>query len=176
MTRYLVVAAAITGAIALTGCSSTTYHSDWDSAADFGRFKTFAWFDHAGAEHQPDRPNPILDVRIRRAIAEDLLAKGLEQTSPERADLLVTYFTAVDRQIRMYTTGYGYGYWGGWGMTYTQPYLHEQGTMIVDLVDNAKDQLVWRGTLTKALSSTTPSDDRVRKAVTRLLLDFPPRS
>ena len=76
----------------------------------------------------------------------------------------------------MYTTGYGYGYWGGWGMSYTQPYVYEEGTMILDLVDRAKGQLVWRGTLTKALGSSRPSDEEVRKAVRKVLIDFPPKS
>jgi len=160
----------------LSGCSSTRYSSDWDETADFSRYGTFAWFDHAGAEHQPQRPDPILDGRIRRAIAETLLDKGLEQTSPRSADLLVTYFTSVRQEVRMYTTGYGYGYWGGWGMSYTQPYVYEEGTMILDLVDRAKGQLVWRGTLTKALGSSRPSDEEVRKAVRKVLIDFPPKS
>jgi hypothetical protein len=176
MTRSPTRLAVCVIAALLTACSSARYSSDWDQTADFSRYRTFAWFDHAGADRQPQRPDPILDGRIRRAIAQALLDKGLEQTSPQSADLLVTYYTSIRQEVRMYTTGYGYGYWGGWGMSTTQPYVYEEGTMIIDLVDSARGQLVWRGTLTKALGSGPPSDETVQKAVRKVLVDFPPTS
>lgn len=174
MCRTVTLSCLILSTAFVTGCSSTRYSTDWDQTIDFTRYDSFAWFDHTDAEHQPQRPDSILDGRIRRAIAQALLDTGLEQTSPQSADLLVTYYTSVRQEVRMYTTGYGYGYWGGWGMTTTQPYVWEEGTMILDLVDSASDQLVWRGTLTKALGSSRPSDDDVRKAVQKVLVDFPP--
>jgi len=174
MTRTLAHLAVCVTAALLAGCSSTQYSADWDETADFSRYRTFAWFDHAGAERQPQRPDPILDGRIRRAIAQTLLDKGLEQTAPQSADLLVTYYTSIRQEVRMYTTGYGYGYWGGWGMSTTQPYVYEEGTMIIDLVDSARGQLVWRGTLTKALGGSRPTDEEVAKAVRKVLVDFPP--
>lgn len=174
MSRVMRVAPVCFTAMLAIGCSSTQYSSDWDDTADFSSYTTFAWYDHTGAEHQPQRPDPILDGRIRRAVAQALLDKGLAQTSPGSADLLVTYYTSIRQEVRMYTTGYGYGYWGGWGVSYTQPYVYEEGTMILDLVDRSSDQLVWRGTLTKALGSSRPSDQDVARAVRKILIDFPP--
>ncbi len=176
MQRIAILATVVAIIATVTACSSTRYSTDWDETADFGRYRTFAWFDHAGAERQPQRPDQILDGRIRRAIAQALLDTGLEQTSPQSADLLVTYYTSVRQEVRLYTTGYGYGTWGGWGMTHTQPYVYEEGTMILDLVDRSRDRLVWRGTLTKALGSSRPSDDEVATAVRKVLVDFPPTS
>ena len=174
MIRKLTVTALMASIASVIACSTIRYSSDWDQTADFSRYRTFAWFDHAGAQHQPQRPDPIVDGRIRRAIAQALLDTGLEQTSPQSADLLVTYHTSFRQEVRLYTTGYGYGYWGGRGVTATQPYVDEKGTTIIDLVESARDQLVWRGTLTKAFGNSPPSDDAVHKAVRKVLVDFPP--
>ena len=170
--KYLAVVAFVL----LAACSSITVKTDWDHHADFTKFKTFAWFDHTGAEHQPRQPNQIVDTRIRRAIAEDLIAKGMSQTSPAKADIHITYYTSTESHLQMYSSGWGYGYWGGWHMGYTDVYQYEVGTMIVDVIDRGDRQLVWRGTLSKALSQKDSSEKRIRNAVAKLLYDFPPGS
>lgn len=180
MTQKIFFACSILAVVFLAGCSSTKIDSDWDRDVDFSKYSTFAWYDHTGEERQPQQANPIVDIRIRRSVAEDLLAKGLQQTAPDKADLLVTYFTNVDRQLRMYNTGWGYGgwgygYWGGWGMGQTHVYEYAEGTLVIDFVDNRKNQLVWRGMLTKALSKSDTSESRITKAVTGILQKFPPQ-
>jgi len=167
-------------ALSLGACASASISTDWDRDADFSDYRTFAWYDYGDDERRPDRPNEILDRRIQRAISGELEAKGLEPADAASADLLVTYTTAVDEQVRMYTTGYDYGYWRGYrarlGAQRTEVVTYEEGTVILDLVDNDADQLVWRGTYTSVLGGASPTEEKIREAAAKLLAGFPPGS
>jgi len=178
--RFAPVSLLATGGLALlAACSTATISVDWDHQADFTQYKTFAWYDHKDDSHPRQSPNQIVDARIRRSVAQDLIDKGLSQTDPADADLWVTYYTSLDKSLRMYSSGYGYGYWGGWHgwgprPTYTDVYEYTEGTLVVDLIDRAKDQLVWRGTITKAISADEVSDEAITKAVAKVMRTFPP--
>jgi hypothetical protein len=67
--------------------------------------------------------------------------------------------------------GFGYSYWPGWATTTVSAY-HE-GTIIVDIIDREKNQLVWRGVITRALSKESSSEQKINDAMTRVLADFP---
>jgi len=166
-------------------CSSTRVHSDYDHGADFAQYSTFAWYGSTDTDRPPTTgPNQIVDGRIRQAIAQNILAKGLSQTSPDKADLLVTYYASLSSQLRMYSTGwgygwghgpywrFGYGYWPGW--SHTGVYSYHEGTIIVDIVDRSKKQLVWRGVITSALTKKSSSEEKIDSAMTRVLVGFPP--
>ena len=124
----------------------------------------------------------VVDGRIRRAVSENLAAKGLEAVPTESADLLVTYYASLSSQLRMHTTYWGhgwgpywpysYGFWPGWGATTIHPY-HE-GTIIVDIVDRKLNQLVWRGAISRALTRSSSSETRINEAMHRVLEGFPP--
>lgn len=170
---------ALVAALAV-GCSSVTVDSDFDHDVDFSKYKTFAWYDHSGAEHQPQRPNQIVDARIHRAMAEELIKKGFTQTAPDTADFLVTYYTSTESKIDVYHSGYGYGYgyWGGWwgpyGMPTTQVTQYDVGTLIVDIIDGSTNDLVWRGMIQKALAGNEGSEEKVKGYVAQVLKSFPP--
>jgi hypothetical protein len=176
---------AIAAAISFLGCSSTRVQTDYDQQADFATYSTFSWYQ---ATQQDDGPtdgfSQIVDGRIRRAIAENLQIKGFSRAESGEGDLLVTYYTSLSSQMRFHTTGwgygggwgpywrYGYGFWPGWTSTTVHPY--HQGTVIIDIIDRGKNQLVWRGVTTRVLGKKSHSDEKIDQAMTRVLLDFPP--
>jgi hypothetical protein len=180
------VVIALMGFALLTGCSSTTtVDRDYDHSVDFSKYKTFAWFDHSQSKHKPQHASQIVDVRIRRAIASDLEKKGFTEVPPESADILITYYGSSEEKIEIYNSGYGYGYghWGGyWGMGYggyggyggVTAYQYDVGTLIIDIVDASKNDLVWRGMLQKTLSKSDSSQEKINEHVARILLWFPP--
>ncbi|MFV2072940.1 MAG: DUF4136 domain-containing protein [Thermoanaerobaculales bacterium] len=170
-------------------CSSTRVQADFDHQADFGKYSTFALYVQAEKDKPPTTgANQIVDGRIRRAITEEIIGKGFSQTSPENADLLVTYYTSLSSQLRMFTTGwgygwgygggfypywgFGYGYWPGWG--YSGTYTYHEGTIIVDIVDRGKRQLVWRGVISSVLNKKSSSEEKIDKSIARVMLAFPP--
>jgi len=112
--------------------------------------------------------------------------------NPAQADLLVVYHGIVEQRTS-YTTvnahyGYspywgGYGAWGGWGMgsgtTYANNY--DEGTLIVDLLENApgdEDRIVWRGSVTDTIKTgdrdPVKAQRETRQGAEDLFADYPP--
>jgi hypothetical protein len=185
MTKTGGVAAVFVAMIAAVSCSSTSVQTDYDHQSDFAAFKTFAWY----MQSEDDKPpttgtNQIVDGRIRRAIAGNLADRGFSETAPDTADLLVTYYASLSQQMRMYSTGWGYGwghgphwgygysYWPGW--SYTSVSTWHEGTIIIDIVDRQKKQLVWRGVITRALGKKSSTEEKIDQAMDRVMSEFPP--
>jgi hypothetical protein len=90
----------------------------------------------------------------------------------------VSYQVAVDRekQWNAYGTGGGWG-WGGGMATATQSTINV-GSLVLDMYDPSTKQLVWTGTATKTIdpsSKQTKNEERLNKAMAKLLKDFPPK-
>ncbi len=183
--NYLVIA--LLGLALLTGCSSTTtVDSDYDHDVDFTKYKTFGWYDHTDSKYKPERGSQIVDTRIHRAISAELLKKGFTEAGPDQqADILITYYGSSEEKVEVYNSGYGYGYggWGGyWGMGYggyggyggMRAYQYEVGTLIIDIIDGSKNDLVWRGMIQKTLSKSDSTQEKINGHVARILLWFPP--
>ena len=143
---------------------------EFDQAADFTKYKTFAI--RAG---QLKSPNPALNSelvkkQIENDITSHLTAKGLTQvtTAP---DLNVRYTLGTRRNVE--TEAYPAG-WRGWGTRIVRvPYA--QGTLVIDLRDPTTRSLVWRGIATDEKSDATKLqgklDDMVRKSIDK----YPPK-
>jgi len=126
---------------------------------------------------------------IQRAIDEQLAQKGLTKVE-SNPDLLITYHAAMreEKSINLSAFGTGSGPWGGWGggwgglesgsvtgQTSTIPI----GTLVVDLYDPARKQLVWRGDASKTIDIKKDADKNYRnlqKAVAKLFRNYPPQA
>jgi len=172
--------AALAIGLALACASAPTTRYDYDRTANFSQFHTYRWVDVEGAE----KPNQLTDQAIKQAIDNSLSTKGLRRTDGDDADLYVAYQVSIqqEHQINTYSTGgYGWGgyYGSGWGMgsqTSTTSTIHV-GTLVFDMYDHAKKQLVWRGTASKTLDpSPDPEKTRARlqEAMDKMLETYPP--
>ena len=184
--RILRTLITVATAIPFFACSSSRIQTDYDRQADFSRYSTFAWYQTEETDGPTEGPSQIVDGRIRRVISENLQAKGLGQSEPGEADLAVTYYASLSSQMQFHTTGwgfgggwgwgphrgYGYGFWPGW--TTTTVHTYQEGTVIIDIVDRGKNQLVWRGVTTRVLGKKSHSDEKIDQAITRVFIDFPP--
>ena len=68
--------------------------------------------------------------------------------------------------------GYGYAFWPGWG--YTTVSTYHEGSIVVDIVDREKEQLVWRGVATRVLGKKSSSEEKIDQTMGRLMAGFPP--
>jgi hypothetical protein len=186
MRRATVFAALFLALSSVLSCTTTSVQTDHDHEADFSAYSSFAWLSNADSDQPPaTAANQIIDRRIRRSIAANILSKGLSQAPPDAADLLLTYYVSLDQRLRMYSTGWGYGwgwggphwgygysFWPGWG--YTTVSTYNEGSIIVDIVGREKEQLVWRGVATRVLSKKSSSEEQIDQTMGRLMADFPP--
>jgi Domain of unknown function (DUF4136) len=145
---------------------------DYDQTADFSKFKTYKWAAVEGAMY----PNEIADKNIRAALDAELAKKGLTKTETN-PDLLVGYQVAVDKEKQIDTWGSGHWYWGGGGMQSTTVSTINVGTLVLDMYDPAKKDLVWRGTATKTLNpknSPEKKQKNLEKAMAKMMKNYPP--
>ena len=156
---------------------------NFDSKADFTKFKTYKWVDIKGT----DKPNPLVQKQITDTIEAALAKKGLTKTDSDTADLLIGYQTAVgtEKQFSSYNTGWGYGpgwgggWYGGGGMTTTTGSTSTiyVGQLDLDMYSSTGKDLVWRATASKTLDPKAKPDKQQKnltKAVEKLLKNYPP--
>jgi Domain of unknown function (DUF4136) len=149
---------------------------DYDKSANFSSYKTYAMREGAKVG------NPLIDNRIVAAIEHELAAKGFTKTETNPS-LLVVYHVAFDKQqdISGYTSGtgaYGWRYGGGMGTTDLRVSEILIGTLVIDLTDAAKKEVVWRGMGVKEIDTQAKAeklDKNINGAVAKMLKNYPPK-
>jgi uncharacterized protein DUF4136 len=149
---------------------STTFNYMPDT--NFAQFHTFKWVTVPGGAH----PNQIVDQEIQNAVVAQLTAKGLTQTDADSADLYVGYQVAIDqeRQWNAFGTG-GWRFGGGMGSATSSTI--ENGTLVIDIYNQANKQLVWTGRATKTLNPSKNQQKNVEnlnKAIAKVMKNYPP--
>jgi hypothetical protein len=194
MTRIATTVALLLAVASLGGCSSMKIHSDWNTGFDFISLRTWAW---AAQPHRSEgdvvlEADTLFEDRVKRAVEQQLAAKGHQQVDRARADFQISFFLVVEDKVDVTTInnhyGYGYGpggpgYHTGWGYgpggfgSQTVVDQYKEGTLILDVTHGDPSDLVWRGSATTRLAKkTTPekSKQTIHEAVTKILARFPP--
>jgi len=179
---------AVLGLIALTvGCSSIQSNYDYDPTADFSKFKTYAWMERATATDGSGRqvqPGDMTEKRIKMAVGTQLAEKGLTEDS-QNPDLLLAYYAGIEEKVDVTDWGYrSYGGWYGYGSGYggyygrdVDVYYYNQGTIVLDMVDIADGELVWRGIVTDYVTeSNSPQqrEQKINEAIMLIMVNYPP--
>ena len=170
----------------LSGCAARV-RSDFDREALFSRYKTFDWIAppvRASEEElrsDPEGPfarNSLLDKRIRAAVNSKLRARGFRHAEGGESDFRLNYH--VTFKDKLVGSGSDFGYVGryhrgafssGFNWSVRQ---YQEGTIIIDVVDRAKDQLVWRGWMTSRNRDGNYDEAEIYRAVNQILMRFPP--
>jgi len=154
---------------------------DYDTGFNFANYKSYQWL-----ENKDEKKVITLDERRDiNAIETMLNRKGFTKVEQiNHADFLLRIHTVTDKKtdIDSYYRGWGY-YPLGWPGYNTSTYVreYEVGTLILDIIDASKKEVVWRGTIASRLSiykKRTP-EQRTSKALKNaeiLLASFPPKS
>ena len=176
--RALAGAAAVAGVLGACG-GGINVNTDWNTTLDFTKYKTW------------DFKNDTLPYatftqeRIRSNIASTLMSKGLTR-SETNPDLIVVYRVNLSSTTQ-YTTvstgygygpawgGYGYGGYGGVGMSQTSATQIPQGALTIAIVDPKLNQLVWRGEADAQLDNGTSNAQLVQDAIQQMFAQFPPK-
>jgi hypothetical protein len=153
---------------------------NYSRGTDFAKYKTYKWVRVPNAQY----PNSIIDEQIKQAIDTQLGMKGLTKTD-DNPDLYVTYQIAInqEKEWNAYSTGggpWGWGGWRGWGgmstTTVTSSTINV-GTLDCDIYDVATKKQIWRGEVSKTLSSgkdPKKMERNLNKAMEKLFKKYPP--
>jgi hypothetical protein len=166
--------------VVVIGCGpSISVTHDYDKEADFTKLKTFSWMAvgaiPVGNAKTAVEQNTLLDKRIKSAVNRELETKGYEMNEAN-PDFVMIYHVGVDDKINVTDWGYGYPspYWGGRNVSV---YQYTQGTLILDIIEPATKQLIWRGEAQGTVDQDASPEDREAKlnlAAAKLLDNFPP--
>lgn len=171
-------------AVALGACNSTAQVRS-APGADIAGMNTFSFVSQLGTDRAGYAS--FLSTSLKNVTRTALEAKGYRysETNP---DMLVNFSgssqqkTEVDPMVAagpgMGGGFYGYrrGLYGAWG-GYDPIEQYDEGTLIMDLVDASRQQLLWEGTTKlRKTDISTWTDEDVQKTVQSIVDQVPPAS
>ena len=179
LSRRAVATVALLSLVATASCAPFRVMVDYDSEADFGALRTYAWLERAeqpGAN--PFADNPLLRKRVRDAVADSLAERGYRAAPADQADFRMTFHvTLEERMASAFWPGWSHGHYGRYGgyrgRSYSSGYTFQQGTLILDALTGDGEDLLWRGWVSGAIPTSDSDRDRVLLAVHEILARFP---
>jgi Domain of unknown function (DUF4136) len=178
LTRHI-VPFIVTALFTLQACTSIDVQTDFDRSADFSKFHTFAFAARTDIDRSGSPDNSLMRKRMESILARELESKGLQQVGiDQNPDLLVDYWVGIEGKQEVQKFGAVAGprarRWGGASDRVTT-YDYKEGTLVVDLVETRKDELVWRATMVADLKDSTRDNIELgNKAITKAFKDYPP--
>jgi len=173
----------------LTACASYTVKYDYDPRATYNAYKTYDWYAaSARAKGKAQgQESPIMDRRVRAAVDRELAAKGFKLKPEGEPDVLVTYYPVYQDRAMVTSIGPAFGHYGwGWGHygyfagpRFQEVRHYKEGSIVLEVVDNKTNSLVWQAVADGALTDITDpqdADEQVAQAVRKMLERFPPKA
>ena len=158
--------------LAITSAFAQKVFVEFDPAANFARYRTFAIRDGQLNSRNPVLNSELVKKRIEADIARDLAARGLAPVpGPGPADLNVRYTFGAAREMK--AEAYPAG-WRGWG-TRVVAVPYAEGTLVIDLRDPATHSLVWRARATVEKSNAQKIEEKIDDMVGKSLKKYPPK-
>jgi len=141
-----------------------TVRVKWERATDFSEYQTYHWIE--GTHAKDDRNHRI----IVDAVDAQMSINGIftDELEPE---LYAVYHASAESS---------FGIEGGYKTDWTDAGAieiksHIAGTLVVDLVDAARNQVVWRGIATGSVAPDPKKNRRtVQEAMKKMFASFPP--
>ncbi|MCF6269581.1 MAG: DUF4136 domain-containing protein [Melioribacteraceae bacterium] len=171
----------VIGLLSFWGCASMSTTMDYDPNTDFSKYKTYSWFDGEMPADDALSANPLAKKRVVSSIDSYLASKGYTSASSD-VDFVVIVHAGTKEKMQINNYGYGgYGYgmygrgWGpGYGPSQTDVTYYDETTLVIDIADADKKELVWRGTGTGIIRGKLTDEER-DEVIATILANFPPK-
>ena len=173
--------------LALAGCATgPKISSEVDPEADFGGYRSFGFYAPLALEKE-GYATPATD-RIKAAARAQMESRGYVFTA-DQPDLWVNLNAYLQEKTDVtsiptvdYNYYYSYRARGYFAVPYwrdrTDVRQYTEGTLNVDLIDRARNRLVWEGIAVGRVSKVKPEERgaRIDSAVAELFARFPHRA
>jgi len=185
--RKVHLKSAFLAAVLVAGCAAPQpeIRSNFDRSVDFSRYHTYNIM--PGAGRSADGYETIVGQSVRAAVEQEMESRGYVKA--DDPDLLVNYSVTVKTVQKVSTVPaagppppyyYRGGYYGTWPAYRYDTWVREydEGTLLIDVVDARRQQLVWEAAGTGRLKKpvTDDTDARARAAVALLFARYPFRA
>jgi hypothetical protein len=152
--KLRIVAACVAVASIAAGCASgPDIRADYDRAADFSKYRTYGFV--APAATDTGQFKSLATQIMQSAASREMEARGY--TRAENPDLVINFKGKLEEKTDIESTpapyygpGWGYRGWygapfGGYGGTEVTTRRYNVGTLVMDVVDRDKRQVVYQG-------------------------------
>jgi hypothetical protein len=149
------IATLAVAALGLGGCASgPEVRGEYDKAADFGKYRTYGFVAQTSPDGSSEYRSLALQM-LQKAAAREMEARGYRLA--DSPDLAINFQGKLEEKVDVESTpapyygpGWGYGGWygapyGGWGGTEVTTRRYNVGTLVMDIVDREKRQVVVQG-------------------------------
>jgi hypothetical protein len=149
--------ATVAAGLVLSGCAT---HGDVRSQmaqnANLAAYRTYAFMPKPGTDK--DGYKTLTTQSLERAVGREMIARGYVPAGPDtQPDLLINFNIKEKDKVEGdigpggvwgYGGGRRYGYGYGWGLDdyYNGVTTVTEGSLMVDLIDRARNEAVWSGT------------------------------
>jgi hypothetical protein len=182
----ILITSVIAAGLCAIPCCGGQVRNDFDPAVDFSRFKTFTFVGGHDPEHSGWLDEPGMRERFKNFIGGALEARGLHEVPiDEKYNLAVRFWVA--RRQKQDTTVIDFGpsmtwagyppYWTGpWGFSYEEYVVthYDEGTLILDLIEPATKELVWRTFLKQKIEDRAKAYVEAKKNLYKTMEVLPP--
>ena len=153
-----------------------------DPAADWSSYRTFSFFEPLATDRGNVRS--LMSNQLIESTTREMEAAGLTR-SDSNPDLLINFFATTRETIQTRpSTGASvhhsrgrYRTWSGWSanMSTTEVVQRTEGTLGVDIVHRARNQLVWEGAATQRVTDSTRANQNqvLDDAIVAIFAKFP---
>lgn len=165
-----------TVALLLAACGDrVAVQTDYDHSASFSRYHTYA------LDVAPTQLGQWSKLTLEETLRSRLAACGFNETSAQKADLYVVSSVSTEQKHVPYS-GAGkvymtskFGRYTGWSDITKSPDMMEYtfGTLVIDFVDRATHQIVFRGVGKRRTSVEEKNVASIQKAVTKIVAALP---
>jgi len=171
-------------AIVLAGCASgPDIRADYDKAADFGKYRTYGFVAQAGTDSGDFKS--LSTQMLQGAASREMEARGYRRA--DNPDLVINFKGKLEEKTDIesvpapyYGPGWGYGGWygapwGGYGGTEVTTRRYNVGTLVMDVVDREKRQVVFQGGLEDVVTKEMLKnrEQSINTAVAQIFAKYP---
>jgi len=161
--------------------------NDFDPDIDFSRFKTFTIIGGQDLDRSGWLSEPEMRERFKNFVGGALETRGLVEVPNDdsKSQLAVRFWVA--RRAKQDVTVIDYGpstFWGGyppywtgvWGHSYEEYVVHNysEGTLVLDLIDRATKDLVWRTILKQRIEDRAKAYAEAKENLYKAMAELPP--
>ncbi len=171
--------------VLLAACASgPTIVTNKDPEANFSNFRTFNFMQPLATDRGDTRT--ILSNHLIAAATNEMETLGF-QRADSNPDLLINFFVSTQERLQTRTTPNAsasmhhrsrrYGTWRGYSMSASTTTITQttEGTIAVDVIEVARNQLVWEGAASGRVTDSTRQNlkETVNSAVADIFAKFP---
>jgi len=115
--------------------------------------------------------NPIMALRIKNAIDIRLANQGKARS--DTPEMKVQFFMKDETKLIYSDCGIDYKQWEGGAICQTRVIEYEEGTIVIDIIDVKKKEIVWHGAAYgPSFNYINNPDKKISEAVNQLLDKF----